>query len=237
MTEMVGAIDEIMAELKPEELYLPYPSLHQDHIAVYEAGMRSCRVSMSLDHWFPPSVYVYDIAVYDVNLYPTDLRWNVFEALTEEQITAEGSAPARPTSRRSRPRCTRSTASARSPARSARCGSCPTPSSTRSSGRCASEGRDPPARPAAVAGLLVQDAQLRPLRARRARPAPEALGAASGDDARLLGDAAARVQAAPDPHQRDDGEAGLAGPPRELDHAAATAAPGTGRTAAATCWR
>jgi len=49
MTEMVQAIDAIMAELKPEELYLPYPSLHQDHIAVYEAGMRSCRVSMSLD--------------------------------------------------------------------------------------------------------------------------------------------------------------------------------------------
>ncbi len=92
MTEMVGAIDAIMAELKPEELYLPYPSLHQDHIAVYEAGMRSCRVSMSLDHWFPPSVYVYDIAVYDVNLYPTDLRWNVFEALTEEQITAKEAA-------------------------------------------------------------------------------------------------------------------------------------------------
>ena len=92
MTEMVGAIDEIMAELKPDELYLPYPSLHQDHIAVYEAGMRSCRVSMSLDHWFPPSVYVYDIAVYDVNLYPTDLRWNVFEALTEEQITAKEAA-------------------------------------------------------------------------------------------------------------------------------------------------
>ena len=70
MTEMVGAIDAIMAELKPEELYLPFPSLHQDHIAVYEAGMRSCRLSMSLDHWVPPSVLVYDIAVYDVNLYP-----------------------------------------------------------------------------------------------------------------------------------------------------------------------
>ena len=86
MSSLVGAIDEVMAETRPDELYLPYPSLHQDHIAVYEAGMRSCRVSMSLDHWYPPSVYVYDIAVYDVNLYPTDLRWNVFEALTEEQV-------------------------------------------------------------------------------------------------------------------------------------------------------
>jgi N-acetylglucosamine malate deacetylase 1 len=86
MSDLVRAIDVVTAEVRPEELYLPYPSLHQDHIAVYEAGMRSCRVSMSADHWYPPSVFVYDIAVYDVNLYPTDLRWNVFEALDEQQI-------------------------------------------------------------------------------------------------------------------------------------------------------
>jgi LmbE family N-acetylglucosaminyl deacetylase len=86
MSDLVRAIDVVTAEIRPEELYLPYPSLHQDHIAVYEAGMRSCRVSMSADHWYPPSVFVYDIAVYDVNLYPTDLRWNVFEALDEGQI-------------------------------------------------------------------------------------------------------------------------------------------------------
>ena len=92
MTEIVRALDEVCAEVRPDELYLPYPSLHQDHIAVYEAGMRSCRVSMSPEHWFPPSVYVYDIAVYDVNLYPTDLRWNVFESLTEEQIAKKDAA-------------------------------------------------------------------------------------------------------------------------------------------------
>ena len=92
MTEMVGAIDAIMAELKPDELYLPYPSLHQDHIAAYEAGMRSARLSMSPDHWVPTSVLVYDIAVYDVNLYPTDLRWNVFELLTEEQVERKAAA-------------------------------------------------------------------------------------------------------------------------------------------------
>jgi LmbE family N-acetylglucosaminyl deacetylase len=92
MTEVVRAIDDVMAEIRPDEVYLPYPSLHQDHIAVYEAGMRSCRVSMSADHWFPPSVFVYDIAVYDVNLYPSDLRWNVFEALSTEQIEAKTAA-------------------------------------------------------------------------------------------------------------------------------------------------
>lgn len=92
MTELVGALDAVMGEVRPDELYLPFPSLHQDHIAVYEAGMRSSRVSMSAEHWFPPSVLVYDIAAYDVNLYPSDLRWNVFEDLTEEQVTKKALA-------------------------------------------------------------------------------------------------------------------------------------------------
>ena len=92
MSDLVRALDEVMTELRPDEVYLPYPSLHQDHIAVYEAGMRSSRVSMSASHHFPPSVFVYDIAVYDVNLYPSDLRWNVFEALTQEQIDQKDAA-------------------------------------------------------------------------------------------------------------------------------------------------
>lgn len=92
MTRLVRELDTLMAKLRPDEVYLPFPSLHQDHIAVYEAGMRSARVSMSLDHWFPPGVLVYDIAFYDVNLYPTDLRWNVFEALTQQQLDAKVAA-------------------------------------------------------------------------------------------------------------------------------------------------
>ncbi len=86
MTALVGALDDHFARLRPEEVYLPFPSLHQDHIAAYEAGMRACRISMSDDHWVPPTVLVYDISVYDLNLYPSDLRWNVFETLTEDQV-------------------------------------------------------------------------------------------------------------------------------------------------------
>jgi N-acetylglucosamine malate deacetylase 1 len=86
MTELVARLDELLSELRPAEVYLPFPSLHQDHIATYEAGMRACRISMNSDHWVPTTVLVYDIAVYDVNLYPSDLRWNVFEALTHEQV-------------------------------------------------------------------------------------------------------------------------------------------------------
>lgn len=89
MTDAVQALDDEMENFRPDELYLPFPSLHQDHIATYEAGMRAARISMNATHWFPPSVLVYDIAAYDINLYPTDLRWNVFEPLNQAQVEAK----------------------------------------------------------------------------------------------------------------------------------------------------
>lgn len=92
MTEIVRKLDEICSDLEPDELYLPYPSLHQDHIAAYEAGMRTARLSMSPNHWAAPGVYVYDVAVYDINMYPSDLRWNVFEPLTEEEVDQKAAA-------------------------------------------------------------------------------------------------------------------------------------------------
>ena len=54
MRGLVGALDEVLAEWQPSELYLPFPSLHQDHIAAYEAGMRAARLSMTEGHWFTP---------------------------------------------------------------------------------------------------------------------------------------------------------------------------------------
>lgn len=92
MAALVSRLDDVMIDVRPDEVYLPFPSLHQDHIAVYEAGMRSARLSMSPSHWVPNSVLVYDIAVYDVNLYPSDLRWNVFESLTEAQADLKAAA-------------------------------------------------------------------------------------------------------------------------------------------------
>ncbi len=89
---VVTALDRFLCEAQPDEVYLPFPSLHQDHIATYEAGMRASRVSMTEGHWFPRGVYIYDIAAYDVNLYPTDLRWNVFESLTEDHIDRKAAA-------------------------------------------------------------------------------------------------------------------------------------------------
>lgn len=92
MPELVGRLDAVMAQYRPDEVYVPSPSLHQDHIATYEAGMRSARISMTAGHWYPPAVFVYDISVYDLDLYPRDLRWNVFEELTEQQADAKAAA-------------------------------------------------------------------------------------------------------------------------------------------------
>jgi len=91
---LVWYLDELVAKCEPEELYLPLPGVHQDHIATYEAGMRTARLSMSSAHWCPPRVLVYDIPVYDLELYPTGLRWNVFESLTGEQVSAKARAVA-----------------------------------------------------------------------------------------------------------------------------------------------
>ena len=92
MAGLVGMLDKLVATVRPDELYLPYPSMHQDHIAGYEAGVRASRLSMTDCHWFTPSVFVYDVAAYDLDLYPTDLKWNTFEVLTEEQVDAKAEA-------------------------------------------------------------------------------------------------------------------------------------------------
>jgi LmbE family N-acetylglucosaminyl deacetylase len=89
---LVRLLDEVIAETKAQEVYLPYPGVHQDHVAVYEASMRSIRLSMSDSHWFPRSVFVYDVPVYDQDLYPSHWRWNVFEALRDEHVEAKAAA-------------------------------------------------------------------------------------------------------------------------------------------------
>ncbi len=92
MPALVSLLDRCLARLQPDELYLPYPSIHQDHVAGYEAGMRSARLSMHAEHWFPPRVLVYDVSAYDLELHPTGLRWNTFEELTPDQALAKAEA-------------------------------------------------------------------------------------------------------------------------------------------------
>lgn len=94
MPSLVGRLDRLIDQVRPDELYVPHPSMHQDHVAGYEAGVRASRLSMSAGHWFPPAVFVYDVAAYDIALYPTDLKWNVFEALDERHIDLKVEAAA-----------------------------------------------------------------------------------------------------------------------------------------------
>lgn len=86
MHTLVGLLDSVVYACRPQQLYIPYPSMHQDHIAAYEAGMRSARLSMSRQHWFPANVMAYDVAAYDLTLYPVGLQWNVFESLEEVEV-------------------------------------------------------------------------------------------------------------------------------------------------------
>ena len=91
-TALVTALDGLLDDWQPDELYLPWPGTHQDHIAVYEAGMRTARLSMSRQHWYPPTVMVYDCPAYDLDLYEVGMRWNVFESLTLDQASAKAAA-------------------------------------------------------------------------------------------------------------------------------------------------
>jgi LmbE family N-acetylglucosaminyl deacetylase len=89
---MVDSLDRVLRGTRPQEMYLPYPDLHQDHIATYEAGMRAARASMKKDHWYVPNVFVYDIAAYSLELRPTGLNYNTFEDISGDPIAAKGKA-------------------------------------------------------------------------------------------------------------------------------------------------
>jgi N-acetylglucosamine malate deacetylase 1 len=90
--ELVDVFDSVVAKHQPDELYLPYPDLHQDHIAVYEAGLRAARVSMKKDHWYVPNVFIYHVAVYTTELAPTGLKFDTFEDISGPPIMAKASA-------------------------------------------------------------------------------------------------------------------------------------------------
>jgi LmbE family N-acetylglucosaminyl deacetylase len=92
MVDMVTLLDRILGMVQPQEMYLPYPDLHQDHIATYEAGMRTARASMKKGHWYVPSVFVYDVAAYTLELRPTGLKFDTFEDVSGDPILAKGKA-------------------------------------------------------------------------------------------------------------------------------------------------
>jgi LmbE family N-acetylglucosaminyl deacetylase len=89
---LVGWLDAILSSLRPTELYLPTPGAHQDHIAAYEAGMRSARKSYTDSAWFVPNVYLYEVPSYATDLYTIPYTWNRFVSLSEEQMELKQAA-------------------------------------------------------------------------------------------------------------------------------------------------
>jgi LmbE family N-acetylglucosaminyl deacetylase len=93
MRMLVTWLDAVIGALRPTELYLPTPGAHQDHIAAYEAGIRSARLSYTnADSWYVPNVLLYDIPSYATDLYTIPYQWNRFESLTEEQMQTKMAA-------------------------------------------------------------------------------------------------------------------------------------------------
>lgn len=89
---LVTVFDDLLDKHQPEEVYLPYPDLHQDHIAVYEAGMRAARISMKANRWYVRAVFIYHVAPYTNELSPTGLRFDTFEDISGWPVTAKARA-------------------------------------------------------------------------------------------------------------------------------------------------
>ena len=87
MRTLVTTLDEMLNTFRPEMLYIPRPGLHQDHIAVYTAGLRAARPGYGTRRHYVPTVLVYDVSGYgDHDVFHTGIVWNHIEALTVEQV-------------------------------------------------------------------------------------------------------------------------------------------------------
>ena len=58
--ELISRLDDIMAELRPDVVFVPFASEHQDHIAVNKACAATLRPSAS---FLPDRVLIYDPAI------------------------------------------------------------------------------------------------------------------------------------------------------------------------------
>lgn len=92
MASLVRYMDMIKNDIKPDLVYLPFPSVHQDHCAVYEAGVRIARLSLSDDEWFIPSVLVYREPVSQIDIYNPSLQFNLYNELPSEAVKKKSEA-------------------------------------------------------------------------------------------------------------------------------------------------
>ena len=62
--EMIKAFDDQMEYMKSTMVFIPYPSAHQDHRAVFEAGFAACRPSADMTYRRVVAVYEYPYVVH-----------------------------------------------------------------------------------------------------------------------------------------------------------------------------
>lgn len=91
MDRLVGMLADLLALIRPTELYLPFPSHHLDHLAAYEAGLRSLRMPSARGASSSPAVLLYDLGG-DAGRYSADVHWNVCESLVEADIDGKVAA-------------------------------------------------------------------------------------------------------------------------------------------------
>lgn len=89
---IVGALADVVAQVRPAEVYLPYPLLHHDHLVAFEAGMRSTRMSLPREGRPQVSVLVYHVGAVGPHDYPADVQWNVGEPLDEVDVDCKVAA-------------------------------------------------------------------------------------------------------------------------------------------------
>lgn len=85
-------LSALVREVQPDILILPSPGAHQDHISAYESGIRAARYSYTGQAWSVPTVLLYEVPSYAVELYTTPYPWTRYELLTEAQMDLKAAA-------------------------------------------------------------------------------------------------------------------------------------------------
>lgn len=83
---VTSLLDTVISSLKPEQVYLPTPGTHPDHLATYQAGLAAARKSYSAHNWFVPGVFLYDIPSYSVETFTIPYGWSRYVELTPDQM-------------------------------------------------------------------------------------------------------------------------------------------------------
>lgn len=83
---IVDELAALVAQLRPTEIYVPYPSLQRDHLAAYEAGMRSMCAPTTREVWPSVSVLAYDVGADDTDDHLADVLWTTGESLSEQDV-------------------------------------------------------------------------------------------------------------------------------------------------------